>query len=421
MKKPLFLLPLAALVLVSLFSSCSMLDSDPPIDRERKARDKKVNGYLASFYKGMKIAVRSTVPGEAQSTDQDALGEELRSFYGEFAAFIMQPSDGDATMPEISAGQMVKLGKDLYQLPEKIKDSDEDEYPTIFELTARYFTNDERRLDVIRTSWNNDIEHLALAVLLESSRTVPIPAAWRVYEVSKIHPEKIGDNNATAVAYSYMGLTYLMEGWPYLSEEVLTEGIDYVESGVEFSNYAIPGLVKVDGLSNAEVYGIYCHGVDHLFRGYARMQMGPEKKDASLADIKVFMEDFEKLQIENEIYWIAGCYYYIEMEETDEAIAFLKKLEQSEFLSKRERKSIKEAQEYLENRKPGEALNIVSDKVIMGKIMLRYLVSVASEGKWSKEFESSEPVQNLMKSLPALGQKIEQVESKIPEMPDLDL
>ncbi|NJO92487.1 MAG: hypothetical protein HC831_28575 [Chloroflexia bacterium] len=241
----------------------------------------------------------------------------------------------------------------------------------------------------------------------------PLPPSFQLYEASKLNIEYIEKTEIKPVGAILKGSSLMMNKWYYLSEEALSQGINSLDNEklyFVYKNY--PSLFKEAKVSSEEAQIIQLHALSCLMRGFVRSRMDDEDKiDQGLEDFELFLEDADKIGLDNELVWLAGAYVNIKKEKPDEAIVYLEKFKQSELISDSEKGAVDEIIAYLNKREPDKALNTVYDKLFIGKLIFRHIAEYLKEIDWYKELEKSETGRQFLKISEVVGVEYEKMES----------
>jgi len=388
------------IVLVSLFTinitSCGFFQTENNLQTDKAERFDVTNGLLATYWRGAKISLRS-LPTHNFSKDTDfdklrdqqagslKLGSHLSAIY-DWEDFL---KGNKSQNKSLSASELLELAQEVYQMSEKIKDVDEDSYPTIMEVVSnsREALNNEPL--VLPESWNKSMEHWVFAVLMEAKVGI---GSWKTYELDRIKSSDFNTTDLQVFSALHKGVAQLRNEWFYLAEESFT----YVLLTLDNNNISLlPETRSVlasedDPLSAEDSFRHQMQAVSYLLRGFSRHQTEkPELEQKALEDINQSVKSFSKAGVDNELVWLAESYIYIKGEKVDEAIISLTKLESSSYLSSKEKQLVSQAKKEIKNRNTGAALNFVTDKIVMYKLGLNYTMSYIDEIQWLKLLEKT--------------------------------
>jgi hypothetical protein len=308
----------------------------------------------------------------------------------------------------LSAKEYVELSKEIYSMAGNIEHLDEDDYPTFLEVISNSRHVFKRESFDYPAFWNNAMGHWIFAIVMESGYSF---GSWKTYELDKLNPGELPTSDLKAGAYLHKGIDHLRNEWFYLAEAAFSDSIDILsQEKIELQPEidALISEVNTGNLSNSERFRFVARAFTYLSRGFSRHQMDTSSsKELALQDVESAIKDFSNAGMNNELVWIAESYLYIENEDTDKAIDSLSKLENSLYVTKKEKKLIADAKKKIIDRDPDAALTIVTDKVIMAKLGMSYAASYAVEIKWMTFFEKTEEGRRIMARFRELDQTLE--------------
>jgi hypothetical protein len=402
-------------ITVFLLSGCGFFDSEESLETNREELNEVVTGFFASYWKGAKICIRS-LPIKADSeninfeeiresqSEQLRLGKHLSRIYDMESIVKGENFENEP----LSAKEYVELAKEVYSMAGNIEHLNEDDYPTFLEVISNSRQALKREPLDYPAYWNNAMEHWMFAIVMESGFTF---GSWKTYELDKLNPGEFATSDLKVGAYLHKGIDHLRNEWFYLAEAAFSDSIDVLSQKKIQLQPEIDALiseVNTGNLSNSERFRFVTRAFTYLSRGYSRHQMDTSSsKELALQDIESAIKDFSNAGINNELVWIAESYLYIKNEETDKAVESLAKLENSPYISKKEKKLIADAKKKIINRDPDAALNIVTDKVIMAKLGMSYAASYAVEIKWMTFLEKTEEGRRILARFSELDQTLE--------------
>jgi hypothetical protein len=402
-------------ITVFLFSGCGFFDSEESLETNKEELNEVVTGLFASYWKGAKICIRS-LPIKPDSeninfeeiresqSEQLGLGKHLSRIYDMESIVKGEKSE----IKPLSAKEYVELAKEIYSMAGNIEHLDEDDYPTFLEVISNSRHVFKRESFDYPAFWNNAMDHWIFAIVMESGYSF---GSWKTYELDKLNPGELPTSDLKAGAYLHKGIDHLRNEWFYLAEATFSDSIDILSQKKIQLQPEIDALiseVNTGNLSNSERFRFVTRAFTYLCRGFSRHQMDTSSsKELALQDVESAIKDFSNAGMNNELVWIAESYLYIENEDTDKAVESLAKLENSPYISKKEKKLIADAKKKIINRDPDAALNIVTDKVIMAKLGMSYAASYAVEIKWMTFFEKTEEGRRIMARFRELDQTLE--------------
>ena len=397
-------LKIILLTLCFSLGSCSFLfDQETPLEKERKELQEELESLTPSFWKAIKIIVRATpIPSGQENMDISQLEgsdetkdlAEAQKLLKLVQSIFMKMNRMETEDSQLSAAEYVQLVMELVTLKKTLKHMEEDDYPTILENFSA--SKQETLPDFYGTPWNSSLEHCLVAVLLEGVKQVP--ASFQLYEYSKVKYADLPQDEIIPLSMMLQGIAYMENGWNYLAEESFTFSIDAVNSGnlkVELlqTQPIWPGL-KIE---TEEDYLRELNMFSKLLRAFARFGMDDEeKKELAIQDLQGFLEDAEALGLDNELTWLGNAGVSIYYEDSEKAVKYLTKLEQSPNIPQDAKEYIIEIKEYMADRKKDKALNMVFDRVFMLKIVLKLVWQIISEIDWDEKIRSTESGAALM-------------------------
>jgi hypothetical protein len=382
-------------ITVFLFSGCGFFDSEESLETNKEELNEVVTGLFASYWKGAKICIRS-LPIKPDSENINF--EEIRESQSEQLGLGKHLS-------RIYDMESIVKGEKSEIKPLSAKEYD---YPTFLEVISNSRHVFKRESFDYPAFWNNAMDHWIFAIVMESGYSF---GSWKTYELDKLNPGELPTSDLKAGAYLHKGIDHLRNEWFYLAEATFSDSIDILSQKKIQLQPEIDALiseVNTGNLSNSERFRFVTRAFTYLCRGFSRHQMDTSSsKELALQDVESAIKDFSNAGMNNELVWIAESYLYIENEDTDKAVESLAKLENSPYISKKEKKLIADAKKKIINRDPDAALNIVTDKVIMAKLGMSYAASYAVEIKWMTFFEKTEEGRRIMARFRELDQTLE--------------
>ena len=188
----------------------------------------------------------------------------------------------------------------------------------------------------------------------------------------------------------FRGFLFFEKGLFYLSEDEITRNINWLNANKEVDLRFTRMMFNWGGLDNTQTH-IGFHALNHLFRGFDRLMMERAiDEERALEDFEIFLQDFKKIGLDNELIWGIETYLYLKKEDKEKAIGSLTNLESSGLLSSNEKESIRESIEYLKTRESGQTLNGVYDKYFLSKIATKYMFSVLSQIDWEQVLKDND-------------------------------
>jgi hypothetical protein len=311
-----------------------------------------------------------------------------------------------ALSPDTSASfmqqvfQYAGVAVELYELRSELRKINEDDFPTILEQIFKMgdYPNPQKLL-----SWyNSGYEHLILSAVWMGTKVVP--KSFITYELSLVDPARLKEPELKLAAHMIRGVIFFKEQWPYMAEEEFTGYLSVAEK----NRATLIPIMKTQNIAGAdstdETLYAQIHAPGALLRGLVRLKI--DKEEEGYDDLESFLDDAKKMNLstgsrqamDNELVWLIGSYVKIKRGKTDEAVVYLEKLQTSPYFGDDEKEILREVTCFLKDRKPEKAMNKLTDKVFIMKIMFKYGKSVLSKTAWFSEIEISESGQKLIKT-----------------------
>ena len=359
------------LVFLVLILSCS----DEPNSDSELLKKKKLSEYLKSFkvsyYKFGKIMIRASVADDNNNS-------ELKSFKTD----IDRISNKLVKEEELSVMDYISIYRDYKKMEDFINQTDEDEFPTLFEainiINNDSINNSKVLLEDDQKIYAQNIEHSILSIFVLLTKDLGKEIA--LYESFKTKPELLPDSEIKTLLQFVRGFLFFEKNFYYLSEDEISRNISWLNENKNIDLPYTRAFFKWGNLNNQDTHVAF-HAINHLFRGFDRLMMEREiDEKRALKDFEIFLADCNDIGLDNEVVWSIETYLYLKKEKNDEAIASLKKLKTSNLLSSSDKETII----YLENRKPESVLNGVYDDYFLSKIATKYMLSILSKIDWEK-------------------------------------
>lgn len=365
---------------VLFLASCSGEKTDQLLlELDKKKLAENINYDKIIFYKFAKIAVRSTAV-------QDTTQPEYQKFSKQAQSVVRTLNKVNAHNNEnISVIDALRVYKEYRSVKQFVKETDEDVFPL---LTAGFiamktgvkmpqpFFKDTNK------AYYQNIEHAILSMAVLATRDLGQPFA--LYECAKTQPELLDDCEIKTLLEFVRGFLFFSNNLFYLSEDGLSRNIKWLDKNEKIP---LPYTKSFFGWSrlNDEQTHLAFHSMNYLFRGFDRMRM--ERKideERSLEDFEAFLNDMNKLGIQNELVWGITAYLNLKKERPEKSLPALEKLSKSPLFSNSEREALQQTMVYVKDRESDKALTNVYDKAFIGKITTKYMVAVLSKIDWEK-------------------------------------
>ncbi len=381
-----------------LCTACGWFSCESPIEKERRALQEAGESTEAVIYRGLKVTLRSA-PVDPNAAPPDASATKIRLLTHRVLERITKGQSSEQA--PMSAEDYALLAKELYELRDELRETDEDEYPTLLAQIAATSGSPS----AVPTWYGSDWEHLVLAMLWIASQKAPPGIV--IYEIGELDPNGIDEPGVRIAARLLRSFAFLQRGWPWLTDE---ESTAYLEDLDAHRDEIVAFTRTFEGApadaTDAFVYAQW-HAPGVLVRGLARHQK--EEEELALDDFDAFLADAETLGLDNEVVWLIGVYVGLEREDAERALTNLRKLHESETLGDAEKKLIAEAIEAVEKRNPDSAFNAITDKVLIAKIAGAYVLRVLAEVDWREELEKSESGRALLSANDAIGAEVDRI------------
>ncbi|MGD1843014.1 MAG: hypothetical protein ACFB0B_19290 [Thermonemataceae bacterium] len=395
------------LLLVLIFPvGCSEKTDEELLERDKDALEESLDSYKVNTYKFAKISIRASV-------EKDTISSEFQSFKKDLDRISNQLVKYNTNAENLSVLDYISMYRDYKRMEAFISKTDEDTFPTLIDAfnvihgdstseTREYYVGEEKE-------YVQNIEHAVLSAIVILSRDLGKEVA--LYECSKTQPTLLPDSEIKTLLQFFRGFLFFEKGFYYLSEDETSRNIDWLNNNKNIDLPYTRVFFQWGNLDQKQTHTGF-HALNHLFRGCDRLMMEREiDEERALQDFEAFLQDANKIGIDNEIVWAIETYLYLKYEENDKAATALAKLKQSSLLSSDEKEVIDESIEYLKNREAGKVLNGVYDKYFLGKIVTKYILSILSKVDWKKVlkdqniphvdeiFETIESLENFVEGL----------------------
>ncbi len=394
-----------------IFFSCGSEETDEELlEKDKEYLEESLKTDKIAKYKFLKIAIRSSVPMEDYPKEFLPFKEKLTD---------LAQTLNEADKEDVSIIEMASIYKDYLDLKEVIDETDEDVFPTLLEAIKN--SNSEGKLNVKDLLKGNEkktaetYEHAFLVALGVLSKDLGKEIVF--YEASKIQPDRIEDNEIKAVFQFYRGFVFMEKGLYYLSEHETTQNINWLNNHKDIEIKLVQALFGWENFTNEQNYLAF-HSLNHLLRGLDRQAMEREKdQEKALEDFEVFLEDFNKLGLNNELFWCIDAYINCKRENPEKAILALTNLKNSTILSTSDKEQIEKTINYLKNRESDKLMNGVYDKAFISKIVVSFVYDKLSKMDWEKVFRENN-IENGKEILVAI-ENFKELNKKIQEIKDM--
>jgi hypothetical protein len=391
-----------------LFSNCANDETDTILlEKDRKELNENLYSDKVLMYKTLKICIRASANSKEIPAEFVPFISKMQSIQDQ----VIEPKNG--LKKELSVLDYISLYKAYSEMKAFSEKTDEDIFPAIIEtnLFGRQNKNNSNPIFLSGTEKTQvqNVEHAVLSALVILSQDLGTDIS--LYECTKTNPDLMEDNQIKGLLQFYRGFLFFTKKLHYLSENEITNNIKWLDKNPNVDLSYVKLLFKWQNLNQEQTHLAF-NAINYLFRGFDRQMMDREiDEKRSLDDFQVFLDNTQKLGVNNELTNIVAAFLYIKTEDNQKAIDALTNLKQSEILTNDDRNSIVESIDFLKNRKKGEIKNTVCDKIFMTKIATKFMFSMLSKVDWKavlKEnnientdqvFESIENYKKLMNNI----------------------
>lgn len=410
------------LLVLLIIGNLSCFKKENPLEKERKELNEKLqDNTVVTIYRGAKISLRS-IPMDTNLKNLDSLynkigknesnGITIQKYTIYLLNTLLKASSDSAS---ISITEGIEIVKTYSKLKSELKTTDEDSFPTLLEILL-YINklNGSDNLNITKEfKWSNPKEHLVLAAALMAAKQ--LPESMQLYELSKLDIEKLEKTEIKPISGMLKGIVYLQNKWNYLSEEALDQSINSLDNdNIQFEYSSFPVLFEGSKVNTKEAQKTQLHALGCVLRGFVRTKMDDDdKKELAIADFEMFIADAKILGVDNELVWIAGAYVAINKEDNKLAIEYLNKLQTSKYFTDNEKEAIKDVKDYLSDRKPDKALNVIYDKLFIGNLVSGYLINYFTEIDWYKAINQTKAGQQMLELPNIVDREYKKVETAI--------
>ena len=262
------------------FAGCA---SNP--EEEKLNYQKKLESFQVSAYKSAKCVMRASSNIQVETTGVDNLLGVKPNDSGSFGEILKWVKKLDSSVnPEVSLNNVetidyLRLSKDIWNLQEAMKDSDEDKYPLLLERASGKST--VVQIDSIFRSYgysyNNSTEHLLFAVIGALSLKTPPEIVF--YELSEVEEDELGRNELLLFKQLLQSFYFSLNGLNHMAEENACETVENLED----NKYSTPMLMKTKVndrqiFQSEEQARISLLSLAYVMRAYTRYVLGGDEK-----------------------------------------------------------------------------------------------------------------------------------------------
>ena len=379
------------LALIMSLQSCGSDKTDKALlEKDRIELNENLYSEKVLTYKMGKICVRAAANGENVPPEFEKLSSSISNVNSKIMV------NGKPNFNNLSIMDYVSLYKDYSTMKEFIKTTDEDKFPTLIE-TINLANSEKPIANPVFLTGNakietQNVEHGVLSAIVILSRDLGKEVS--LYECSKTKPDLLPDDQIKGLLQFYRGFLFFEKKLLYLSENEFTNNLNWLDKNPNIDLEIVSVIFNWRNKAAINPHLAFS-SLNHLFRGFDRLMMEREiDEERALEDFEAFIQNSQKMGLNNELTAVVESFVYIKQEENQKAIASLKKLKLSPLLANDEKKSIDETIVYLQNREKGDMKNSVIDKFFMTKIATKFIFNVLSKVDW-KAVLKSQNVQNV--------------------------
>lgn len=388
----------ALLAVLSLFS-CTRED---PFEREKKEIQKFLNKKELLLYRGLKLSLRSLPPDFIQNTRSSAEQTPIQKIAINALSRVLQLQSRPMALTDIKV-----FLTELKNLKKQLEVSDEDQFPPLINLLLPQNKNSDPFFTQI---YNSDLEHMILGSAWMS--VPPAPPAFSVYEFLKINTDKL-DPITRAMSHFLKGIMLNKNSWNYSAEKEFDQYLHDLETNAKPFVDLLQMSKGFNEENNPEKLYSMAHAPGVFMRGFCRYQTG--RKQEAQKDFEIFVGDVEKSGIDNEAVWGMRAYIEIGKENKEESIKMLDKLYASDKLEPQAKEVIQQTKGFLQDRQNGKALNKITDKIFIAKIVSLYAFKQLNSVDWYAEFQKSEAGQKLTSLTTSIHEDYQQIMKYSPD------
>ena len=369
----------------TILQSCGKEKTDEVLlEKDRIELNENLYSEKVLTYKMSKICIRASVAGQNVPPEFQKISSNLANINSKIL------ENGEPNFSNLSVMDYLTLYKDFKATKDFIKITDEDKFPTLTEAITILNTEKPISKPIFLTGNSKielqNIEHGILSAIVILSKDLGKEVS--LYECSKTNPELMPDNQIKALLQFYRGFLFFEKKLLYLSENELTNNLNWLDKNPNVDLEIVKAIFRWNTMTDENTHLAF-NSLNHLFRGFDRLMMEREiDEKRALEDFESFIQNSQKMGLNNELTAVVESYVYIKQEENKKAIVSLKKLKLSPLLSNDEKISIDETIVYLQNRQKGDMKNTVVDKFFMTKIASKFMFNMLSKVDWKAVLKS---------------------------------
>ncbi|WP_271782518.1 short-chain dehydrogenase [Aquimarina algiphila] len=368
-------------LVVLLLTSCSDEKTDEALlQKDKEELIEQLDSDKVLAYKFGKICIRSSAAQNDVSPEFKEFKTKFDKIFNKVVSYDIENSE------ELSLMDYISIYRDYRAMKNFVEETDEDIFPTLTEALTKVYGDSITKTAPLLSNEEKivmqNIEHAFLSAIVIASRDLGKEIS--LYESSKTNPELLPDSEIKTLMQYFRGFLFFEKKLYYLSEDEISRNIVWLNNNPDTDLPLTRVIFQWGNLDNQKTH-IGLHALNHLFRGFDRLMMERDiDQERALLDFEEFLNDAEKIGLDNEIIWSIETYLHLKQENSEKAISSLEKLKSSILLSKKEKESIEESITYLKDREPDKVLNGIYDKYFLSKIATKYMISILAKVDWKK-------------------------------------
>ncbi len=305
------------------------------------------------------------------------LNTDLYKTAGKYAFRIMN-NDYPSTEELLMNAPLLLEAKAIYDdFPPKLYDLNESDYQPILFSATEVLEEDKPDFE-----WSASYEHLLLSIV---TRYAQMPEAYSLYEIEKVNPEEIQDNEIKTLAYLYKAVNFSEHGLPYHAAENAQLARKTIEKTENLSGTFTKSIVIEAGDEDAEISKARLTQICLLVEGLAHMQMSDEDdKKKGIPVLKEYMALSKDQKLVDEWTVLSELVTQMQANRYDNSDALLDKYGKHQNLSFSEKSSLLAERKKASANDAAGLRNIVITGIVAEKLY-RYIQGTT----WFKDLESN--------------------------------
>ena len=364
-------------VALALIASCGGSCCQDPLARERKELRETLESSSLIVYRSIKVVLRG-IPldvGNLIDLTDDELKARLatkKTMLDPYSLLmgvrIARSMQGKGEPFKLGLKEGIVLAASLSAMKKRLRTIDEDDLPTVFEILTNVFAQKAIRPNYYTPA----LEHVILSVAWAAGKG---PPEFTYYEITQARPTAKDHALPRLFVHLFKGALFLKREWPHMAELEFTAYLETCKS-----NAASVAELLGEDARTASIVG-------YVGRGIVRQDIG--KDEESLADFDMALAEYKRIGRKDELYAAIGLYVSLKRNKNDEALNYIRVLEEQK-LSESDRRLVAQAKSYVLERENGKALNSVFDKIFLGKLVLQKVILLIHQSKYYRDLEASE-------------------------------